>query len=138
MAGILLLKRNYQQNHIMKKLIAFASLVLFTGTIIGSELPGDINVTTPPAVSAKAESVVLEGTIVDSQTMESLAGVTLEIVGTETAVFTDFDGNFSVTDLSPGYYDIIIRYVSYQGHLIERVYLNNGINTLPQIKMIAN
>jgi hypothetical protein len=122
----------------MKKLIAIAALVFFAGTTIASELPDSKNVSSSPAASAKAEAVVLEGSIVDSQTQESLAGVTLEIVGTKTVVYTEFDENFSVADLVPGYYDIIIRYVSYQGHLIESVYLNRGLNTLPQIKMIPN
>jgi hypothetical protein len=81
---------------------------------------------------------VVKGNVIDSETSECLAGVALEIVGKEQVVYTDFDGNFIIRDIEPGYYNIIVRYVSYQGHLIENVYLQQGTNTIQPIKLIAN
>jgi hypothetical protein len=113
----------------MKNIIAIVSFMLMsTGILLGTNTPDGHKDKSAPAAEAKAQTVVLKGTVVDSQTLESLTGV----------VYTDFDGNFTISDLEPGYYNIIIRYVSYQGHLIENVYLNQGLNTLHQIQLIAN
>jgi hypothetical protein len=123
----------------MKKLFAIAAMILLsTGVILGFGTPDGHKDKGAPATEAIAEAVVLKGNVVDSQTLESLTGVALEIVGTKAVVYTDFDGNFTIEDLEPGYYNIIVRYVSYQGHLIENVYLNLGLNTLHQIKLMAN
>lgn len=123
----------------MKKFFAVACIMLSSAVVVlATQTPDGHKDKAAPAAEAKAEAVVLKGNVVDSQTLESLTGVALEIVGTKTVVYTDFDGNFTITDLEPGYYNIVVRYVSYQGHLLENVYLNQGLNTLHQIKLMAN
>ena len=90
------------------------------------------------AKDGNTETVVLRGSVMDSETQECLTGVALEIAGTNLKVYTDFDGKFIIDNLESGNYNIIVRFVSYQGHLIENVYLHKGVNTLQPIKLIAN
>lgn len=114
-------------------LLAFA---LTTSIAVAGITPSDKEKTSPAETTAS--KVVVKGSVVDLQTKESLAGVALEIAGTKTVVYTDFDGNFEINNLEPGYYNIIVRIVSYQSHLIENVYLQQGNNTLQPIKLAAN
>lgn len=122
------------------KSIFVALTLLFVGTSIvfaGNDLT-DKKDKTGATKETKVEAAALQGNVIDSQTNESLAGVAIEIEGANLVVYTDFDGNFIINELEPGYYNIVVRYVSYQGHLIERVYLQQGQNTLPSIKLMAN
>ncbi len=91
-----------------------------------------------PTKDGKTETVVLRGSVMDSETQECLTGVALEIAGTNLKVYTGFVGKFIINNLEPGNYNIIVRFISYQGHLIENVYLHQGVNTLQPIKLIAN
>ncbi|MDA3905190.1 MAG: carboxypeptidase-like regulatory domain-containing protein [Bacteroidales bacterium] len=61
-----------------------------------------------------AATVSMEGTIVDADTQETLAGVSIKVVGTDLEVKTDLDGNFTICGLSPGEYNIEISYISYK------------------------
>lgn len=56
----------------------------------------------------------MEGTIYDADTQETLAGVTVKIVGTDTEVKTDLDGNFTINGLLPGEYSLEVTYISYK------------------------
>lgn len=58
-------------------------------------------------------TVALTGTITDSQSGELLAGVEVNIEGTDTKTYTDFDGNFQFQDIKPGEYKIVTNYISY-------------------------
>lgn len=123
----------------MKNLFTIlAALLIFSGSAVANNFADNHKDKSTPAKESSAEAAVLKGTVVDSQTLESLAGVSLEIEGKNIVIYTDFEGNFTIEELEPGYYNIIIRYVSYQGHLIENVYLTQGVNSLHQIKLISN
>ena len=120
----------------MKKIFWIVSAMMIATTALMAE-------NTPvekdkPAQNETAAQVVLKGNVVDSQTQESLAGVALEIEGTKLVVYTDFDGNFLIENLEPGYYTIVVRFVSYKPHLLEKVYLQPGTNNLQSIKLMAN
>lgn len=88
-----------------------------------------------PASEAASAKTILTGKVVDSETSEPLTGVALEIINTQTVIYTDFDGGFIINNLTPGYYTIVVRYISYQDHLIENIYLEQGTNILSLIKL---
>lgn len=64
--------------------------------------------------NGKAAASVVKGRIVDSQTQELLAGVEIKIEGTNITAYSDFDGNFEISNLKPGKYSLCINSVSYQ------------------------
>jgi protocatechuate 3,4-dioxygenase beta subunit len=84
----------------------FVSLASFAG-IDGSD---NQKATTNDSNSA---TCMVRGTVVDKQTGDPLAGVTVTMEnGQET--FTDFDGNFAFNNLKPGSYRIETSLISYE------------------------
>ena len=59
----------------------------------------------------------LQGKVIDKQTGESLAGVVIEVEGTNIKVYSDLDGNYTITGLKPGKYTININFISYKKDL---------------------
>jgi hypothetical protein len=58
-------------------------------------------------------TVALSGTVFDSDSGELLAGVEVQIEGTHTKTYTDFDGNFKFENIKPGEYKLVTSYISY-------------------------
>ncbi len=56
---------------------------------------------------------VIQGKVTDGSTFEGLAGVTVEVEGTDIKVFTDFEGNFTLPALPEGSYTLKSTMVSY-------------------------
>ena len=52
-------------------------------------------------------------------TGEALTGVEISIDGLDKKVYSDFDGNFTISNLAPGEYDIVASYISYKKSLVE-------------------
>lgn len=67
-----------------------------------------------PEVAATMATTTMEGTILDADTQETLAGVTVKIAGTDTEVKTDLNGNFTIEGLIPGEYNLEVTYISYK------------------------
>lgn len=74
----------------------------------------------PAGHPARATSSI-SGKVFDFRTGETLAGVTVLVEGTETKVYTDLDGNFTINSLEPGKYNLIVSYISYKASLIENI-----------------
>lgn len=73
----------------------------------------------------KSENTVanknLSGKVVDKINGEALAGVKVQIDGTDQVVYTDFDGNFQFSNIQPGNYSIKVVYLSYETSLLKDV-----------------
>ncbi len=70
-------------------------------------------------ISKEVNTVFFTGTVKDRDTGEYLVGVEVEIEGANLKTHTDFDGNFSFENVSPGKYDISVNYISYQKEKLE-------------------
>ena len=60
-----------------------------------------------------AKTTSITGSVVDEITGETLAGVSVFLEGVDLSVYTDFDGNFEFTDLTPREYTIKTSLISY-------------------------
>lgn len=69
----------------------------------------------------RAWPAVLSGTVTDKQTTEPLIGASVQIIGTTLGTITDFDGNFILSGLSDGIYDLEVRYISYNTVILREV-----------------
>ncbi|MFW5774271.1 MAG: carboxypeptidase-like regulatory domain-containing protein, partial [Tangfeifania sp.] len=58
-------------------------------------------------------TTVLTGTVADSGSGELLAGVEIQLEGTDKKTYTDFDGNFTF-NVKPGEYKVVASYISYK------------------------
>lgn len=61
----------------------------------------------------------MSGKIIDKISGETLAGVMVALDGTDKKVFTDFDGNFSFEEITPGEYTISCSLISYKNNEIK-------------------
>jgi len=91
-----------------------------------------------PKVKEKGAAKVtqaLTGMVVDQQTGEALAGVSVKIEGTDKCVFTDLDGQFEISDLNPGTYSFSVSLISYKTNSLKDVELDNGEKTALKVEL---
>ncbi len=75
-----------------------------------------------------AQTVTLSGNVVDVTSGEALTGVEITIEGTNIKTYTDFDGNYSISDMKPGKYNIIASFISYDKSLVEDYNAEKSMN----------
>ena len=92
----------------MKNLALVIITVFLAFTVNGKEDKGK---TTNDSESEA--TTVLTGTVADSGSGELLAGVEIQLEGTDMKTYTDFDGNFSFK-VKPGEYKVVANYISYK------------------------
>jgi hypothetical protein len=116
------------KNKNMKKIIAIA--IVGIALLIGNQVSatGDM----PANASAKSS---ISGKVVDIKTGESLVGVAVEVEGTEQKVYTDLDGNFTIDNIDPGNYNLVLSLISYKNSLVENLKLNPGKKEVVDIKL---
>jgi hypothetical protein len=93
----------------MKKLIIGFLSIMLTVAVTANEKEGKTAVN-----SDNTATVALSGTVLDSNSGELLVGVEVQIEGTETKTYTDFDGNFTFDNMKPGEYKLVANYISYK------------------------
>ena len=78
------------------------------------------------------ETVQLTGSVIDDKNKETLAGATIYVDGKK--YYSNLDGNFSISDMKPGKYQIKVEFISYKPVVVEiDVNKNEKINiNLPQ------
>ena len=87
---------------ILKSFIAILFLCTLTSTYANVPADGD------------QPGSVVSGKVTDKNTGESLAGATVIVDNGAIKTYTDLEGNFHVTNLSPGKHNIKVVYISYQ------------------------
>ncbi len=80
----------------------------------------------------------LSGKIIDKNTGESLVGALVTVKGTQIKVYTDLEGNFNISNITPGNYSLEINYISYTKAEILNIGLNAGKNSTINIDLIPN
>lgn len=80
----------------------------------------------------------IRGLVTDAQAGEELIAATVQIEGTNIITVTDEDGGYRFTNLSPGWYKIIVRYVSYQTQQVSDVQVTANQTTTLNIKLREN
>jgi len=98
----------------MKKCFRAVIIGIFLMSGVSAFASGEVPVTS----SAKA---TISGKVVDNLTGEFLAGVAVSLEGLNTVVYSDLDGNFTISDLTPGTYNVVLSLISYKKSLIENL-----------------
>lgn len=115
----------------MKKIIKISAVAFLALVLNASVFAEGNNTTTPPSKA----TAVLTGKVLDNITGETLAGVAVAIEGTELQVYTDLDGNFSINNIEPGTYNLILSMISYKNSLVENVQLEANDKEVLDIKL---
>ena len=63
------------------------------------------------------KTVQLTGSIMDDKNNETLAGAAVYVDGKK--YYSDLDGNFSISDMKPGNYQIKVEFISYESVIVE-------------------
>ncbi len=93
----------------MKKIII--ALVFVTSVIAVQAKEKDSKA---PANNDATATTILKGTVADENSGEVLVGVEIKLEGTDLKTYTDFDGNFSFSNVKPGEYNVVANYISYE------------------------
>ncbi|MGC9373918.1 MAG: carboxypeptidase-like regulatory domain-containing protein [Bacteroidales bacterium] len=97
----------------MKKLATLIVMIIFSSAMVLAE-----NSNEEKESAKKSESAVtttsISGKVLDKISGEALAGVKVSINGTENTVYSDFDGNFEISNIKPGNHKITASYISYK------------------------
>ena len=95
--------------------VTFLSLFLFLGTMFSN-----------------VQSQNISGNVIDANTSTPLLGVSVSVKGTNIGAVTDFDGNFSISNVNP---DSKLTF-SYLGY--KTLTLSVGIENNFSVKMLEN
>lgn len=79
-----------------------------------------------PLFSKSAHSQSIQGKITDASNSDPLIGVVVKIQGTNQGAVSDLDGNYEISDLKPGNYNIEFSYVGYNSKTVNDVKVKAG------------
>ena len=82
--------------------------------------------------------VNIRGSIKDRNSKEPLIGATVQIVGSNLATMTDIDGNFQLSGVKDGIYDIEIKYVGYKTAVKRQVKIEDNKITTLDFEMVTD
>jgi hypothetical protein len=79
--------------------------------------------------AATAQNGTIAGKVVDVQSQEAIIGANVVIQGTSVGAATDLDGNFTISNVKPGTYAIVVSFVTYKTQTITDVVVESGKKT---------
>lgn len=77
-------------------------------------------------IAAFAQGEAITGTIVDQKTRETIVGAAIMIQGTTVGAGSDLNGEFRISGIKPGTYNLVVSYISYKKQVIENVVVPKG------------
>ena len=85
-----------------------------------------------------AQTGKIAGKVFDSKTGEVLIGVKVTIEGTITATSSDYEGKFSLSNLKPGSYNLLVSYVGYSKKVLTEIDVKAKEVTLVNVSMVES
>lgn len=85
-----------------------------------------------------AQNASIKGKIVDANNNEAIPFANIIVVGTQIGSTSDFDGNFIITGLKPGYLKLQVSYVGYQNKTSADILARNNNIPFIEIKLQAS
>jgi len=79
----------------------------------------------------------ISGKITDEKTGEPLVGATLMIQGTKMGAASDFQGDYYITNLSPGSYNLVVSSIGYQNTVIKNIVVKIDLTTQVNVKLVS-
>jgi hypothetical protein len=76
-----------------------------------------------------AQSGRISGKVTDQQTGEPLIGANIIVMGTSLGAASDVNGEYLITNLSPGQYSVKASYIGYRDLTINNVLVTSGLTT---------
>ncbi len=86
------------------------------------------------SIAAEAQNGSVKGQITDAETNETLVGCNVLLQGTTIGTTTDLDGNFLIENISPGAYNLVISYISFDQQ-IQKISIEKGKTLTLNVKL---
>lgn len=98
----------------MKSLFVIAAALLVSFSVFATDKSSEKKETASHAVNQveKVDVLHLTGIVVDEQSNETLAGVSILVDGKK--YYSDLDGKFAISDVTPGKYELTVEFISYE------------------------
>ncbi len=90
------------------------------------------------SAGAEGQTGSIQGKVTDKADSETLIGAAIQVEGSTVGTITDADGQYILTNLKPGSYNLKISYVSYAARIIDNVAVEAGKTTTVDIEMEAD
>ncbi len=111
----------------MKSKLVFLFFIFLTVNLVA----GNENDDKRKSNTSKTEAnVTINGQVQDFTSGEALPGVEVRLKESGKKIFTDFDGNFAFDHITPGTYNIVVSYISYNKSLVEEIEVSRDPETL--------
>ena len=88
--------------------------------------------------SSWAQTGEITGVVTDSLTGNSIPGVNVVIAGTQQGAATDASGNYTITGVQPGTYDLQATFVGYTAKVVEDVEVAAGETTTVDFMLVES
>lgn len=87
------------------------------------------------ALTGFAQNGTIGGVVTDAKTQETIIGANVYIEGTQVGSATDIEGKFSITNVKPGTYNLVVSFITYKSHIIPDVVVESGKISEVQVAM---
>jgi hypothetical protein len=75
-------------------------------------------------LDTSSDKIQFNGTVIEEITGEPIPGATIVIRETSQEIFTDFDGNFTIENLTPGTYNLEVSFISFEKEELKDVQID--------------
>ena len=82
-----------------------------------------------------AQNGTIAGRVIDLKTKEAVIGANAVIEGTTVGAATDLDGNFTIPNVKPGTYSLVISSITYKTQTVADVVVESGKKTTLEITL---
>ncbi|HEY5824738.1 MAG TPA: carboxypeptidase-like regulatory domain-containing protein, partial [Cyclobacteriaceae bacterium] len=86
-------------------------------------------------IFVSAQNGTITGKVADLKTKEGIIGANVVIQGTTVGASTDIEGNFTINNVKPGTYALVVSFVSYKTQTIPDVVVQSGSKTTLDIPL---
>lgn len=84
---------------------------------------------------AAAQNGTITGVVTDSKTGETIIGANVSIQGTQVGDATNLEGEFTIGNVKPGSYTLVVSFVTYKTHTVPNVVVESAKITKVSIAM---
>lgn len=97
-----------------------------------------ILIATTVAMMSFAQNGTIEGRVLDLKTKEGVIGANAVIEGTTVGAATDLDGKFTILNVKPGTYSLVVSSITYKSQTVTEVVVESGKKTTLEISLVED
>ncbi len=87
---------------------------------------------------ALAQNGTITGVVKDAKTDEEITGANISVQGTQIGSATDLEGKFSIPNLKPGTYNLVVSFITYKTQTIPNVVVEGGKTSTLTIALVED